>query len=268
MIARSPAESAAPWVMCSMRLAANAADPNMPATTKKARARSRAVAEGASENSSLDNRSPLRYGATYPRTRGSQHCLARTVMPRPSAFQSQRPASVTARDSRHDPDTHETRFTRTSMCRCPSPLPIHADSIPWVGTRTGGHTTCDVNQTHSPDRGRSAFCKTRPNTKHHPHRYGPSRLGFSRYRDRFQSRRLRAPCVCRNQWPARSSTGLTPIRRHQRCDGPSRVCRLGISRRRAERATLAGTLMSSARIVAVVPRAWNVEARVPAARVG
>src|SRR5674476_482457 len=53
------------------------------------------------------------------------------------------------------------------------------------------------------------------------------------------------------------------------CHGCSQGHRSGRWRRsrRAERAMRAGTAMSWARIVAVVARAWNLEARVPAARV-
>ncbi len=49
------------------------------------------------------------------------------------------------------------------------------------------------------------------------------------------------------------------------CQGQrSGMCRV---RRRAPRASLAGTLIRWARMVAVVARAWNVLASVPAARV-
>src|SRR5665213_1299037 len=52
----------------------------------------------------------------------------------------------------------------------------------------------------------------------------------------------------------------------QACFQGQTVGRCRVSRR-AERASLAGMLMSWARIVPVVARAWNVEARTPAARV-
>jgi hypothetical protein len=54
---------------------------------------------------------------------------------------------------------------------------------------------------------------------------------------------------------------------HDQADGVARNWGRCSRVRRADRAIRAGTLMSGARMVAVVALAWNLEARVPAARV-
>ena len=126
MRARSTTESAAPWVMCSAKLVANMADPNMAATTRKARARSRAVSESRSDTSSLDKLGPLTLRWVPRCARFRRVAVARLSCPSPAP--SNRNQRFSSRFSR-SPNGPEIRTHRGVRSVRPRAQPHHACPI-------------------------------------------------------------------------------------------------------------------------------------------